>query len=314
MDRRPLGSTGFDISPIGFGSWATGGGGWEWAWGPQDDADSIDALHRAIELGVNWIDTAPAYGLGHAEEIVGRAIRHLEEPPLVFTKCGRTWDDSGRMGYNLTSTSIRSECEASLERLGIESIDLYQIHWPVPDEQIEEAWQTLADLKAEEKVKHIGVSNFSTDQLDRCHPIHPVETDQPLYNLIHREIEDGVLPYCRDRNVGVIVYSPLASGLLAGRMTPERIAALADDDWRKRDPDFKEPKLSRHLAFVNTLKETAIRLNTSPASVAVRWALHHPAVSGAIVGLRDRAQVESLLGTDEIALTEADYRLLEVDP
>jgi aryl-alcohol dehydrogenase-like predicted oxidoreductase len=291
METRQLGSSDLHITPIGFGSWAIGGGGWEFAWGSQNDNDSIAAIREALDVGVNWIDTAAVYGLGHSEQIVARALRGMQHRPYVFTKCGIVWDKQREISHILKAVSIRRECEASLRRLGVETIDLYQIHWPNPDADIEEGWSTLAALQAEGKVRHIGVSNFNVAQIKRAQAIAPITSLQPRYSLVHREIEASVLPFAARQNIGVLAYSPLASGLLTGAMTRERIASLPDDDWRKSHPDFQEPQLTRNLRLVKLLRAIGRLHRRTPAEVAVAWVLQNPAVTGAIVGARRPGQV-----------------------
>ncbi len=302
------------ITPIGFGSWAIGGSGWAAAWGPQDDGEAIGAIRRAVELGINWIDTAAVYGLGHSEELVARALEDIPESerPYVFTKCERRWDERGNVYGSLKKDSIKRECEDSLRRLGVDAIDLYQIHWPEPEEDIEEGWEAMAELKEEGKVLHIGVSNFDVSQMERCQKIAPIETLQPPYSIIRRGIEDEILPYCRDHGIGVIVYSPMASGLLSGRMTRERVENMPDDDWRKRAPDFNEPRLSRNLALVELLREIgADHGGYSPAEVAIAWTLRHPAVTAAIVGGRRPEQVDGVVGAADLTLADEDLSRIE---
>jgi aryl-alcohol dehydrogenase-like predicted oxidoreductase len=300
-----LGATGLRISRVGYGAWAIGGTGWWHAWGEQDDEESIAAIRRAVELGVNWIDTAPIYGLGHSEEVVGRALQGLTERPYVFTKAS-LYEKDGAVAHSLERDSLRREVEASLARLQLDVIDVYQIHWPIPDEGIEEAWSTFADLKAEGLVRHIGVSNFDVSQLQRAQAIAPVETLQPPYSLIERSIEDEILPFAQDQGIGVVCYSPMASGLLSGTMTAERIAALPDNDWRKHDPRFQEPELSRHLALVERLRAVAERHDATPGAVAIAWTLDHPAVHGSIVGFRRPDQIEPLLAAAALELGDDD--------
>ena len=295
-----LGSTGMEISRVGFGAWAIGGTGWWDAWGAQDDDESIATIRRAAELGINWIDTAPIYGLGHSEEVVGRALDGLDPRPYVFTKAGLLDGGDNSVRNNLARDSILREVELSLRRLRLDVIDLYQVHWPIPDPDIEEAWATFAELKEQGLVHHIGTSNFSVEQLRRAQSIAPVETVQPLYSLLERDIEAEILPFCAEESIGVIVYSPQASGLLSGAMSAERVAALPNNDWRKHDPRFQEPQLSRHLALVERLRE----VGPSPGAVAVAWTLHHPAVHGAIVGFRRPDQVEQLASAGDITLTD----------
>ena len=290
------------LTPIGVGAWAMGGGDWAFAWGPQDDNDSIAAIHSALDKGVNWIDTAAVYGLGHSEEVVGRALKGRSNPPYVFTKCERIWNEQRQIQKSLKADSIRREVENSLRRLQVERIDLYQIHWPEPDEQIEEGWTTLAQLKAEGKVRYIGLSNFNVDQMKRAQSIAPITSLQPPYSMISPEIEESILPYCAQNNIGVIVYSPMKSGLLSGGMTKERVAAFPEDDFRKRAPAFQEPQLSRNLQLAELLREIGKRYGRTPGEVAIAWALRRREVTAAIVGMRSAKQVEGVMGA-------ADFRL-----
>lgn len=302
METRRLGNSDLELTPVGLGSWAIGGGNWEFAWGPQDDRASIAAIHRALDHGVNWIDTAAAYGLGHSEEIVGRALRERGTRPHVLTKCSMVWGRDRRIDHSLRADSVRRECEASLRRLGVDRIDLYQIHWPDPDAEVEEGWETLARLRDEGKVRWIGVSNFDLSQLDRIRKIAPVTSLQPPYSAIHREVEREVLPYCAAHGIGVVVYSPMGAGLLTGSMTRERVAALAQDDWRRRSPDFREPRLSRNLALQDLMRRIGARHGTSAAAVAVAWTLRRHEVTGAIAGARSAAQVDGFIGALELRL------------
>jgi aryl-alcohol dehydrogenase-like predicted oxidoreductase len=311
LTTTQLGGTGLEITRVGFGAWAIGGGGWEFAWGPQEDQESIDAIHRALELGVNWIDTAAAYGFGHSEEVVGRALAGLDQRPYVFTKASLVPGPGGRVLHSLKRDSILREAEASLRRLGVDAIDLYQIHWPNPDADIEEGWSAFAELKEQGLVRHIGVSNFDVDQLRRIQSIAPVETLQPQYSLIARDIEGEILPFARNEGVGVIVYSPMGSGLLTGAMTRERIASLPEDDWRKRDASFVEPQLSGHLALVERLEAVAARHETSPGAVAAAWTLRNPAVDAAIIGFRRPDQVDGVLDAARLELSDADVAEIE---
>ncbi len=310
LDTSPLGRTGLEITRIGFGAWAIGGGGWEFGWGPQDDEQSLGAIHRALELGVNWIDTAAAYGFGRSEEIVGRALQGLRQRPYVFTKCSILEGPGRRVIHSLERDSILREAETSLQRLGIDAIDLYQIHWPIPAEDIEKGWTALGELKEQGLVRHLGVSNFDVGQLQRIRQIAPVETLQPPYSLIARGAEEEILPFARRERIGVIVYSPMGSGMLTGTMTRERIAQLADDDWRKQDEGFREPQLSRNLEIVEVLAKIAERHGTTPAAVAVAWTLRNPAVDGAIVGFRSARQVEPVLAGAGLELTDEDLALI----
>ncbi len=314
MQTRKLGNSDLHITPVGYGAWAVGGSGWQFAWGSQDDDDSIAAIHRALELGVNWIDTAAVYGLGHSEEVVGRALKGWHgSRPYIFTKCGLRWDSKGQVQKILAADSIRREVEDSLRRLAVDVIDLYQIHWPPdPDSPaLEEGWSTLANLKREGKVRWIGISNFNVGQLKRARAIAPVTSLQPPYSLVHREIEDEILPYCLRESIGVIVYSPMASGLLSGAMTRERAARLPQDDWRRGHPDFTEPNLSRNLALVDHLREIAKRHNRSVGEVAIAWTLHNPAVTGAIVGARNARQAEGVMRAGDLRLNDKEVGELE---
>jgi aryl-alcohol dehydrogenase-like predicted oxidoreductase len=311
MNTRRLGKSDLRVTPIGFGAWAIGGSGWEFAWGNQDDSDSIAAIHEALDAGVNWIDTAAVYGLGHSEEVVARALHGLGGRPYVFTKCSMVWDGQGEIGHSLDADSIRRECEASLRRLRVEAIDLYQIHWPDPDEEIEDGWATLAALQQEGKVRHIGVSNFDVAQMRRAQAIAPIASLQPRYSLLHREVEEEVLPFAAQEHIGVIAYSPMASGLLTGGMTRERIADLPADDWRKRHPDFQEPRLSNNLKMVKLLRAIGRLHGRTPAEVAVAWVLHNPAVTGAIVGARRPDQVRGVVGAAEFRLSPREVAEIE---
>jgi aryl-alcohol dehydrogenase-like predicted oxidoreductase len=306
LKTTQLGQTGMEITRVGFGAWAIGGGGWEFGWGPQDDEESIEAIRHALEQGINWIDTAAAYGFGHSEEIVGRALEGVAARPFVFTKCSLLEGPGRTVVHNLSRDSILREVGDSLARLGVDAIDLYQIHWPIPDEDIEEGWRALADLRDEGLVRHIGVSNFDVDQLRRIEQIAPVETLQPQYSLIERDAEAELLPFAEREGIGTIVYSPMGSGLLTGRMTRERIENLADDDWRKRDQRFNEPQLSANLALVARLQAVAERHDTTPGAVAIAWTLRHPAVDGAIVGFRRPDQVDPILPAANLELTDQD--------
>jgi aryl-alcohol dehydrogenase-like predicted oxidoreductase len=303
MKTKQLGNSDMFITPIGFGAWAIGGVGWEFGWGDQNDHDSIAAIHRALDAGVNWIDTAAVYGLGHSEEIVASALQGVSNRPYVFTKCSMVWNEDAQIGHSLNADSIRRECEASLRRLRLETIDLYQVHWPDPDDQVEEGWATLAALKKEGKVRYIGVSNFNEAQMKRAQAIAPITSLQPRYSLVHRDVEAEILPFAQSENIGVIAYSPMASGLLTGAMTRERIAALPDDDWRKRHPDFSEPQLTRNLRLVSLLRTVGKRRGCTPAEVAIAWVLHNPAVTGAIVGARRPDQVAGVIGAADLELS-----------
>jgi aryl-alcohol dehydrogenase-like predicted oxidoreductase len=310
MKTKRLGNSDLNITPIGFGAWAIGGSGWEFGWGEQDDKASITAIHRALELGVNWIDTAAVYGTGHSEGVVAAALKSWSGPrPYVFTKCGLLWDDEGYVHRNLKADSIRRECENSLSRLRVDAIDLYQIHWPTED--LEEGWGEMAKLQKEGKVRWIGVSNFDASQMRRAKKIAPITSLQPPYSLIRREIEAENLPYCYSQGIGVIVYSPMQSGLLTGAMTRERIAKLPDSDWRGRDPEFCEPKLSKNLALVDRLRRFGQKYGRPPGQVAVAWVLRNPAVTAAIVGARSPQQVEQNVGAADLYLTAQDVAEIE---
>ena len=311
MRTAQLGRTGLEISRVGFGAWAIGGPEYDWGWGEQDDEQSIGAIHRALELGVNWIDTAAQYGFGHSEEVVGRAIADLDERPFVFTKGGQPEGPGRTTVQTLKRDSLLRECEASLRRLGADAIDLYQIHFPIPDEELEEGWTTLVELKESGLVRHIGVSNFDVEQLRRARAIAPVETLQPPYSLVNRGVEEEILPFAEREGIGVIVYSPMASGMLTGKMTRERIEGLPDDDWRRRSERFREPELSRNLELVERLRRVGERHGVTPGAVAVAWTLRNPAVDGAITGFRRPDQVEPIVAAAELEL--GDEEVAELD-
>lgn len=317
METRKLGNSDIKTTRVGYGAWAIGGSGWEFAWGPQDDADSIAAIHRSLEFGVNWIDTAAVYGMGHSEEVVAKALKEWRGPrPYVFTKCVLRWDKKGRIRQVFDAESIRRECQDSLRRLQVDIIDLYQMHWPPEDNGpgLEEAWQTLATLKKEGKIRWIGVSNFDASQIKRAEKIAPVTSLQPPYSLIRRQIEAETLPYCEKRGIGVITYSPMASGLLTGAMTRERAAALPPDDFRGRNPEFREPRLSKNLELVERLRKVAARRGRTPGEVAIAWTLRNPAVTGAIVGARNAKQAEGVMRAGELKLTAEDIAEIESAP
>lgn len=307
MKTKILGNSDLAITPVGFGAWAIGGD-WEFGWGAQDDAQSIAAIHRALELGVNWIDTAAVYGLGHSEDVVARALREWKGArPYIFTKCGMVWDGQGKVGYSLRAESVRRECDASLRRLKREVIDLYQIHWTADDlNETIEGWTTLAALQKEGKVRWIGLSNASVEEMQRLQSIARITSLQPPYSLVRRDVEAAQLPWCQRAGVGVIVYSPMASGLLTGAMTRERIAALPKNDWRNRNEQFREPKLSDNLKAVERLRTVGARHGRSPGEVAIAWTLRHPAVTGAIVGARNPKQVDGIIGAMDFRLTPAE--------
>jgi len=313
MTTRAFGTTGLKITPLGFGAWAIGGDGWKFGWGPQDDADSVAAIHRALEHGMNWIDTAAAYGFGRSEEVVARALDGISEKPLVFTKCGLVPSNAGDGGTreDLSRASIVAECEASLRRLRVEAIDLYQIHWPTDVlADIDEGWAAMAELVAAGKVRHIGVSNFSIRELERARRVAPVETLQPPYSLVRADFERGLATYCREWKLGVLVYSPMQSGLLTGAMTADRARALPASDWRSRNEEFREPKLAHNLALVERLRTVGERYGRSPGEVAVAWTLRDPVVSGAIVGARTAAQVDGIARAGSLTLDESDLHLI----
>ncbi len=314
MQTRKLGNSDLNITPVGFGAWAIGGGGWEYAWGPQDDGDSIAAIHRALELGVNWIDTAAVYGLGHSEEVVARALKDWRgSRPYVFTKCILSWDSTRKITPNFSAKSIRQECEAGLRRLQVSTIDLYQMHWPPVDNGpgLEEAWQTMATLRKEGKVRWIGVSNFDAVQIKRAQKIAAATSLQPPYSILRRQIEEETLPYCLQQGIGVIVYAPMFSGMLTGAMTRERAAVLPPDDFRSRNPEFQEPKLSKNLELVEVLKKIGARRGRNAGEVAIAWVLCNPAVTGAIVGARSAKQAEGVMRAGDFRLTQDEIAEIE---
>jgi aryl-alcohol dehydrogenase-like predicted oxidoreductase len=311
METRQLGNTDMQITRVGFGTFALGGEGWRASWGPQDDDESIATIRRALDLGINWIDTAAVYGLGHSEEIVGRALKDRSQRPYIFTKCGRKGNPDGSISGVLKAASIRQELEDSLRRLQIDVIDLYQIHWPIPDEDIEEGWSTMAQLKAEGKVRYIGVSNFNVQQMRRAQAIAPISSLQPPYSLTRRDIEDEILPFCKEHNIGVIVYSPMMSGMLSGGMTRERAANFPQSDWRSHSAEFQEPRLSRNLALADLLSEIGRRHGKSAGEVAIAWTLRHPAVTAAIVGGRHPQQVEQTSGAADLKLSAEELDEIE---
>lgn len=310
METKQFGNTDMKITRIGFGAWAIGGGNWEYAWGPQDDGEAIAAIRRAVDNGMNWIDTAAVYGLGHSEALVGKAIKGLSTKPYIFTKCGLVWDDKRNVTKNLKAASIRRECEASLRRLNIDAIDLYQVHWP-DDADLEEAWEMMETLRKEGKVRFIGVSNYSIEQMAKSMKIAPVSSLQPPYSILNREYEKEILPFCQENGIGVIVYSPMGSGLLTGAMTRERIAAMPSDDWRKNSSHFQEPALTRNLALVEKLKSIGKKYGRSAGEVAIAWTLRNPAVTAAIVGGRSAGQVDGISHALDIQLTQEDLAEIE---
>ncbi len=311
MQTRQLGNSDLRITPLGVGAWAMGGADWAFAWGAQEDDASIRAIHAALDAGMNWIDTANVYGLGHSEEVVARALAGRANKPYIFTKCARVWDEDRRIGKSLKADTVRRECEASLRRLHTDVIDLYQIHWPEPEEEVEEGWATLARLKEEGKVRWIGVSNFNVDQMRRAQAIAPITSLQPPYSLIRREVEPEVLPYCAEQKIGVLAYSPMGSGLLTGAMTRERVANLPEDDWRRRGPQFQEPLFTRNLKLAEKLKEIGARHNRNAGEVAIAWGLRNPAVTGAIAGVRSAEQVKGVIGAMEFRLSAEEIAEIE---
>lgn len=310
MQTRQLGNTDIQITPVGLGTWAIGGGNWASGWGHQEDQESIAAIKHALNMGMNWIDTAAVYGLGHSEEVVGEAIKGRERP-YIFTKCSLVWDESREIHSSLKADSIQRECEASLKRLGVEYIDLYQIHWPNPDPDIEEGWSKMADLKKQGKVRAIGVSNFNVEQMRRAQKIAPIDSLQPPYSLIHPDAENDVLPFCEENNIGVIVYSPMMSGLLTGTMTKERVEKMPDDDWRKRDPEFQEPRISRNLKLASMLTDIGFPHTLTAGAIAVAWTLRNPAVTGAIVGGRRPSQIDDIIRAAEFHFSDSELADIE---
>jgi aryl-alcohol dehydrogenase-like predicted oxidoreductase len=311
MLKKKLGNSDLELTPVGVGAWAMGGGNWAFSWGPQDDNESIEAIHAALDAGVNWIDTAAVYGLGHSEEVVARAVAGRSTRPYIFTKCERNWNDKREIVKSLKAASIRQECEDSLRRLRVDVIDLYQIHWPEPDEDVEEGWATLAKLKDEGKVRWIGVSNFNVAQMERCRKIAPITSLQPPYSAISPEIEREILPYCQVHGIGVISYSPMKSGLLTGKMTRERIANLPADDFRRRAVAFQEPHLSRNLELAEVMRRIGERHGRSPGEVAIAWVLRNPGVTAAIVGMRSADQAQGVLGALEFRLKAEEIEEIE---
>jgi aryl-alcohol dehydrogenase-like predicted oxidoreductase len=312
MQTRQLGNSDLRLTPLGVGAWAMGGADWAFAWGAQEDDASIRAIHAALDAGMNWIDTANVYGLGHSEEVVAKALADRADKPYVFTKCARVWDENRRIGRSLKAGAVRRECEASLRRLNTDVIDLYQIHWPEPEEEVEEGWATLARLKEEGKVRWIGVSNFNVDQMRRAQAIAPITSLQPPYSLIRREVEPEILPYCAEQKIGVLAYSPMGSGMLTGTMTRERVANLPEDDWRRRGPQFQEPLLTRNLKLAEKLKEIGARHNRNAGEVAIAWVLRNPMVTGAIVGIRSAEQVAGVIGAMEFRLNQDEVNEIEL--
>jgi len=311
MQTRHLGNTDLELTTIGLGTWALGGAGWEYSWGPQDDRQSIETIHHCLDVGVNWLDTAPVYGLGHSEEVVGKALKGLSQKPIVATKCGRTWKENEELAFDLTPDGLRDQLENSLRRLQIETIDLYQIHWPVPDEQLEEAWGTLSNFVKEGKVRYLGVSNFSMNQIKRIMDIHPVASLQPPYSIIVNKAEKDLLPFCGEHDIGVVCYSPMYKGLLTGKMTRERLNNLPDSDHRTRDPQFREPLFKYNLALVEGLRGIAENRGVSVAQIALAWVLRRPEVTSAIAGGRKRKQIEETAAAGDIELTQEEVGVID---
>jgi len=319
VDTRQLGTSDLHITPIGFGAWAIGGPDYAFGWGPQDDEESVAAIHRAVDTGINWIDTAAVYGLGHSERVVARALKALgsSRRPYIFTKCSLVWDDAGTISHCLKAESVRNELEASLRRLEVDAVDLYQIHWskpwgmkePAPD--IEEGWRTLVALRQEGKVRHIAVSNFDVAEMERVRSIAPITSLQPPYSMLRRGIEAEILPYCLAHGIGVIVYSPMAAGILSGAMTRERALSLPASDWRSKNPEYQEPRLTQNLALVEELRKIGARYGTSPGAVAIAWTLRQPAVTGAIVGFRSPRQVDGLRAAADLRLTAEEIDAID---
>lgn len=305
MEKKRLGNSDLELTPLGFGAWAIGGGDWQFAWGPQDDNDSVAAIHKALDLGINWIDTAAVYGLGHSEEVVARALKTSSHKPYVFTKCGLVWDEKREVTNSLKQ--VRRELEDSLRRLQVDAIDLYQMHWPKPDEDVEEAWSVMADLKKEGKVRWIGVSNFNVNQMERAMKIAPITSNQPPYSMLNRSVEAEILPFCLKNNIGTINYAPMHSGLLTGAMTKERVANFPQDDFRRNAKNYQEPLLSRNLAVAEFLGKIGARHNVSAGVVAIAWTLHNPAVTAAIVGGRNAKQVEGTIPAAAFRLSDGEY-------
>ena len=312
MQSRTLGNSDLKITPLGFGAWAVGGD-WKFGWGPQPDADSISAIHRALDSGMNWIDTAAVYGLGHSEEVVRKAVADWNGArPYVFTKCGMLWDAAGNIDYSLRADSIRKECEASLHRLGVETIDLYQIHWTADElEETLEGWAEMAKLKQEGKLRWIGVCNAAVDEMEAMAQIAPITSLQPPYSLVKRSVENDQLPWCLEHNVGTIVYSPMGSGLLTGAMSRERLGNLPQGDWRRSNPEFQEPKLAENLALAERLKKVGARHGRTAAEAARAWVLRRSEVTGAIVGARHAAQIDGLIHGADLKLCTTEISEIE---
>ena len=311
LPLKTLGNSDLHLTPIGFGAWAIGGGNWDFAWGAQDDSESIRAIHQALDEGINWIDTAAIYGLGHSEEIVGQAVKSSSHEPLVFTKCSMRWDGERKIYRSLKAASVVEELEGSLKRLGVDAIDLYQIHWPDPEGEIEEGWAELARQQKAGKIRWIGVSNFNVEQMQRAQAIAPITSLQPPYSMLRPAIEAEILPFCQENGIGVINYSPMVSGLLTGRMSAERVAAMPQDDWRRKAAEFNEPRLGRNLRLVELLRRIGAAHEVEPGVVAVAWTLHHPAITAAIVGGRSGEQVKGLSPALHFRLSEEEFASIQ---
>jgi len=312
MQKRKLGYSDLYLSTIGLGTWAMGGGDWKFGWGPKDDTSSAAAIHAALDQGINWIDTAPIYGHGHSEKVVGKAIKGIRDSLIIATKCGRVWEGNSReIGKSLRADSIRKEVENSLQRLGIDHIDLYQIHWPQPDEEIEEGWATIAELIKEGKLRFGGVSNFNLQQLKRAQAIHPITSLQPPYNMFRREIESEVMNYCRENGIGIVAYSPMQAGLLTGKFTPERAAALPISDWRSKHPFFNAPQLAINLEVVEKLRGLAATKNCSMSQLVLAWVLRRDEMTAAIVGARNPEQIKETAQATLIELDSSDVDAIE---
>jgi aryl-alcohol dehydrogenase-like predicted oxidoreductase len=306
LETKQLGNSDLNITTIGFGAWAIGGGDWQFAWGHQEDDESVQSIERALELGINWIDTAAVYGLGHSEEVVAKALKNASTKPYIFTKCSMRWDDKREIYRSLKAGSVQEEVENSLKRLKIEAIDLYQIHWPQPEDEIEEGWETMARLQQQGKIRWLGVSNFNVEQMKRVQKIAPITSLQPPYSLLNRKVEPEILPFCLENNIGVINYSPMSSGMLTGKMTAERIQKMPEDDWRRKSPNFNEPKLSTNLKLVELLRQIGDAHGVEPGVVAIAWTLRNPAVTAAIVGARSASQVEGTIKAADFRLTSEE--------
>ena len=312
MQKRRLGSTGLELSVVGFGAWAIGGGQWEYAWGPQDDKQSLEAIIKAYECGINWIDTAAAYGLGHSEIVVGNALKELGRDSLIVaTKCGITWDSQGKIARWVSAQQVRREIEASLKRLDIECIDLYQVHWPYPEENIEEVWTAMANIVKQGQAKYIGVSNYNIAQMERAQKLYPIASAQNRYSAIHRDVEKDMLGFCKENNIGVVCYSPMGKGLLSGKMTKQRISEFASDDHRRNDPDFNLPRLDANLKLVDGLNQIARRNGKTTAQLALAWVLRRAEVTSAIAGARKPEQIEETAKAGDWKLDNNDIEEIE---